>query len=223
MTIPAQTVIQEIQLLLQDPLGTRWPAWELVQHLNDGQREIATMRPDMMAKTLSYPLAAGARQTTPSDCVKLVELTRNTDGAAIRQVERNTIDAVEPNWYQRATTNAIKNFTYDLRDPGTFYVYPPARGGTSVELVYSTAPVDIAPATGDTSASVSGNIGVNDVFKNALIHFALFRAVLKDAEYAANASLAASHYQMFKAAVTDEFAARQAVRPTITDTPVTTG
>ena len=223
MTIPAQTVVQEIQLLLQDPLGTRWPAWELVYHLNDGQREIAAMRPDMFVKTVSYPLAYGARQRAPDDCVKLVELTRNTDGVAIRQVERNTIDAVEPNWYQRARTNVIKNFTYDLRDPGTFYVYPPARGGTSVELVYSTAPVEIAPPIGDTSASVAGNIGVNDVFKNALIHFVLFRAFIKDAEYAANATLSAAHYQMFKAAVTDEFAARQAVRPTITDTPVTTG
>ena len=40
-----QSIITQAQAILQDT-GVRWPVSELVQYLNDGQREAASLRPD---------------------------------------------------------------------------------------------------------------------------------------------------------------------------------
>lgn len=199
MTTTAQSIIKTAQELLQDD-GTRWPATELVAHLNDGQREIATLRPDVFAVTASVSVT-GVKHTLPTACVDLVEIPRNTSGSAITQVDRKMLDAVEPGWYTKTASATIKHFTYDVREPDVFYTYPPAASGASVDMVYSTAPTDVATPSGASYTTVNGNISCRDEFKNALLHFVLFRAWAKDAEFGGNAALSASHYTLFKSGV----------------------
>lgn len=216
MTTTAQSIIKTAQQLLQDESGIRWPASELIESLNAGQRDIATLRPDMMAVTAELALVAGPKQTVPAGCSKLIEVPRNTLGAAVRQVDRNLLDAVEPNWYAKPGTKAIKHFTHDPREPAVFYVYPPAALGASVDIVYAAMPVDVPAPTGPTFAGVTGNVSVPDVFANALLHFVMFRALAKDAEVG-NAAMSAAHYQLFKTCLSEDITTRQAVKPTVTD------
>lgn len=197
--ITAQSIIQQAQELLQDPTGVRWPATDLVAHLNDGQRALVEMRPEMFAATVTIALVAGPKQTVPSTSAKLLEIPRNTNGGVIRPVERSQLDAVEPSWYIKTGATAIKHSTHDPREPHVFYVYPPAAVGASVDAVCSVWPADVATPAGPTAASVTGNVNCKDDFKNALLHFVVSRAYLVDAEFGGNAQLAASHAQLFTA------------------------
>lgn len=199
MTISAKSIITQAQEILQDPAGIRWPATELVAHLNDGQRALVDLRPDEFAVTAAQALVAGPKQSTPADCAQLLEVPRNTGGAAIRPVERGQLDAIEPSWYTKTGVTTIKHTTQDSREPNVFYVYPPAALGASVDLVYAAYPVDVAAPGGAAASTVTGNINCDDGFKNALLHFCLARAYMKDAEFGGNATLSAAHMQLFSA------------------------
>lgn len=199
MTITAQSIIKQAQELLQDP-GIRWPAVDLVVHLNDGQRALVEARPEMFAATVPIVLVAGAKQSIPSTAAKLLEIPRNTNGAGIRPVERSHLDAVEPSWYTKTGVTTIKHTMHDTREPHVFYVYPPAAAsGASVDAVCAIWPADVAVASGAAYSTVTGNINCKDDFKNALLHFVVSRAYMADAESEGNAALAASHAQLFSA------------------------
>lgn len=200
MTVAAQAIIKQAQELLQDPAGTRWSAIDLVAHLNDGQRALVEIRPEMFAATVAIALVAGAKQTIPATAAKLMEIPRNTNGAAIRPVERVHLDSVEPTWYTKTGVTAIKHTTHDVREPHVFYVYPPAAAsGASVDAVCVVWPADVATPSGAAYTTVTGNINCKDDFKNALLHFVVSRAYMVDAEFGGNAQLAASHAQLFTA------------------------
>lgn len=199
MTTTAQSIIKQAHELLQDPEGTRWKATELVAHLNDGQRALVELRPEMFAVTAATALVAGPRQTTPAACAGLMEIPRNTNGAAIRPVERAQLDAIEPSWYTNTGVTAIKHTMVDAREPDVYYVYPPAAVGASVDLVYAAWPADVATPSGVTAATVTGNANVDDSLKIALLHFVVARAYMVDAEFGGNATLAATHLQLFSA------------------------
>jgi hypothetical protein len=197
MTFTAQSIIQQAQEVLQDTDGTRWPATELVAHLNDGQRALVEPRPEMFAITSAYALVPGPKQTVPSDCAILLEVPRNTGGRAVTPVPRATIDAVAPTWYTGTRSVTIVHYMVDAREPQVFYVFPPAASGASVDLVYAAWPVDVPTPSGPAYGSVSGNINVNDSFRNALLHWVLARAFTKDAEFGGNAAMASAHMQLF--------------------------
>ncbi len=215
MTTTAQSIIKEVQVLLQDVDGIRWPATELVAHLNDGQREIASQRPDLFTVTNPLPLVPGARQTLPAACINLVDILRNTNGASISLTSRAVLDAVAPGWYSKSPTRNLVHFCYDLREPNVFFVYPPAANGASVDATYSELPADIPAPSGPTSASVTGVLAGKDTLKNPLLHWVLFRAWSKDAEFGGNASLAQSHYALFLGGLKTD--ATAAVQPTPTN------
>lgn len=217
MTTTAQSIVLELHDTLHDIGGIRWPADELVRYLNDAQREIVTLRPDLVAKLYSTPLVVGAKQQVPVECSKLFEVDRNTAGPNIRQVERAMLDALDPDWYTKPGVRYAKHFTFDIREPRAFYVYPPALVTSSVDLLYAALPVDITAPTGPEHTAVVGNISVDDVFKNIMFFFAMARALAKDAEYAADKALADSYAQRFMTGLGTEATVRQAVQPTITD------
>lgn len=200
MTTTAQSIIKQAHELLQDPDGIRWPATELVAHLNDGQRALVELRPEMFAVTVATALVAGPKQTTPAACAELLEIPRNTSGPAIRPVERAQLDAIEPDWYSLTGVTVIKHTMVDAREPNVFYVYPPAAVGANVSLVYAAWPADVTAPSGVIASTVSGNVNVDDLFKTALLHWVLSRAHMKDAEFGGNATLAATHLQLFAAA-----------------------
>ena len=217
MAFSAQNVLQRVVITLLDPNAIRWPTAELVRYLNDGQRDIALVRPDATSTTATMALAAGARQTLPAAGAKLLEVIRNTNGTkrAIRLVNRVILDAQVPNWYNLTGVTEIKHYTFDPREPRIFYVYPPAAStGASAELIYSAYPTDITePSSGALYSAVSGNISVADIYVNALVNYILYRAYSKDSENTLNASLAASFYQLYQNLLGVELSGTTGVAP----------
>lgn len=207
----ASKIITPALVLLQDIDGTRWPAEEMLGWLNAGVREIAVMRPDVMSRTVRHALIEGTRQTIPANAVKLIEVIRNASGRPVSLIkDRRLLDVSAPNWHRMPAAAEIRQFLFDLRDSDVFYVYPPARAGAEVDMVVAQLP---PPVTATNS-----EVGVPDIYESALLDYVMYRALTKDSEYAANAALAAAHYQAFAVALAGDLQASIAARPRTTGT-----
>lgn len=198
-TLTAQSIIDKAETILQDSTNVRWTEDELLGWLNDGQRQIALIRPDSSVTTANVTLVAGTKQTLPSAGLRLIDVIRNmgvggaTEGDAVRLVDREVLDAQRPGWHAETESSSVKHYVFDARNPKTFYVYPPAVVNSTVEAIYSVAPTDCA--------TVASTIAVDDTYQNPLLDWVLYRAFSKDAEYAANQELAVKHLTAFTSAL----------------------
>lgn len=218
MAITAASIVHRVVDILQDTTSVRWPIPELVRYLNDGQREVVLYRPDATIKDATIACAAGAKQALPSDGAKLIDVIRNSAAAgtskAVRMVAREVLDAQIPNWYGLTGELDVVHFTYDPRDPKTFFVYPPALTTSRVDITYSAFPANVAePADGTTYSDVSGNMDLPDIYGNVVTDYILYRAYSKDSEYAGNAQRAQAHYGAFANALNIEVQGTTGVAP----------
>lgn len=198
-TITGQSIITRAATLIQDATGIRWPRTELLDWLNDGQREVVLLKPEASVTNAAVALTQGqTKQSLPSTGIQLIDVIRNmggdgtTPGKAIRIVSREVLDAQVPGWHSAANADGdIQHFMFDPRDPKTFYVYPKAPASAwYIEIVHSSVPSNTAD-----SATV---IGIDDIYANALLDYVLYRAYSKDATYAQNKTLAEAHYAAFQ-------------------------
>ncbi len=194
-TITAKEIIDRASTILQDDTNVRWTESELLQWFNDGQREIVLHKPDGYTKNESKKLNSGTKQSISPDGIQLVSVVRNmgadgnTPGRAVTLIRMDILDTVVPNWHAEAQKTEVKHYMFDDRDPKKFYVYPPADGSTYLEMIYSASP--------DIVSDINDTITLDDVYSNALLDYILYRAYLKDADFAANNQRATGAYQTF--------------------------
>ena len=204
-TLTGTNIIDRARLTLQDSSGVRWTDAELLIYINDAQREVVNIKPEATATHENISLSTGTEQTLPSGGLRLIKVSRNMSGTAsdatgskaIRIVEEDLLNSIEPDWHDPTVTGSsahgsiIKNYLFDPDDPKKFYVYPGVASGSNayVELIYSKLPTDLS--------SVSSTIDLEDTYGNAILNFVLYRAYLKDAEFAGNQQRTATHYQLF--------------------------
>lgn len=197
-TILASSVIDKASTLLLDPSNVRWTRAELLGWLNDGQRQISLMAPQTTNKVATIQLAAGTRQSIPSDGWRLLDVMRymgtngTTPGRAVRLISRELIDAYNPHWHSDTRTNAPQNFLFDEQDQTAFYVYPPNTGNGYLQINY--APVN------EEITDEADPIAINDIYQTPLLDYILYRACSKDAEYAPGLQLAGGYLTTFMAA-----------------------
>lgn len=189
-------ILDRAGIILQDNTNVRFPNEELLKFFNDAQKEVVLHRPDAKMVNTTFDCVTGSKQTLPSAALRLIEVIRNVGGRAVTQVQRRILDETLPNWHEStAGTNKIEHFVYDPADPKNFYVYPKAISAThSLELVYSSAPSEIAISNFATDTTV---ISIDDVYSNCLLDYVLYRSYQKDSEFAGNAQRAMMHYQSF--------------------------
>lgn len=189
MALTAQNIIDRASMIIQDLTNVRWPLTELTNWLNDSRRELAVVRPDIYSTIATKTLDTGAKQSLPADGLRLMDVPRNTSGAAITVTQRGFLDQQNPGWHQMTGSATIKHFMVDERAPGTFWVYPPATSSASVELIYQKAPTDYT-----VSSTLSA---YEELYGGAMVDYICYRAFSKDSEYAGNAQRALAHYQQF--------------------------
>jgi hypothetical protein len=217
----AQDVVTRAGYLLNDSgnanavvaANTRWTTDELLLWITDAQREVVVMTPNASAVVEAMPLVAGTRQTIPAEGWVLLSVKRNltasgTPGRSIRQVSQSLLDSYDPEWHTDTPSPTVWNYTFDMEDRKAFYVYPPNDGTGAVELNYAATPVAVVNLT-DT-------LTLDDVFLGALANYVVYRAILKDAEYAGGASLAPQFYQAFMTAVAAQGTSEQGDSPNTT-------
>lgn len=217
MALTAQYVIKTAITALQDYDNVRWTVPDLVEYLNDGQRQLAIDRPDALQTTATVALVAGARQAIPADGTKLIGITRNDSSwstRAVREINMNVLDAQFPQWFNTTATYEVRHYMYDERSPLMFHVYPPALAGCKVQMIYAQNPTDIpVPAAGSAYTAVTGNLAVIDIFANPLRDYVMYRAFAKDSEFAGNLALATAYKAAYDSAVKGEVQATTAVAP----------
>jgi len=189
MPLTAKNILDRASMIIQDLTNVRWPETEILNWLNDSRRELAVVRPDIYSTMATKALTAGAKQDLPADGLRLMDIPRNTSGAAITVTQRGFLDQQNPGWHQMAGSSTVKHFMVDERNPSTFWVYPPATSGASVEVIYQKAPTDYT-----TSSTLTA---YEELYGGAMVDYVCYRAFSKDSEYAGNAQRALAHYQQF--------------------------
>ena len=205
MTITVSAFISDVRTVLQDTGATpRWSNDELLSWLNAGQRELVEKKPEVNTKVATVQLAAGTRQTLPDDGVQFFRLLRNTDsagsvpGEAVRTVDYSALEGVNLLWHAATAATEVTDAAFRPSDPTHYYVYPPADGSGFVDIEYGALLPD---------CTLGGTLNARDVWQPSLLNYVLYRAYAKDAEYAANAQLAASYYEAFRQSLSDKAAA----------------
>lgn len=199
--ILASAIFDKALELLVDEAGIRWQPEKLRGWLNTGQRELVVLKPNALTKNEAVAVVAGSKQTLPAAGLVLIDVIRNmgdggtTPGRAITSISRDALDTVMPDWHSMEGSAVAKHYVYDVRDPKTFYLYPPQPADTTqqVEIVYSVAPVDLTAATQP--------IAVDDIYEGCMIDYVLYRAYSKDGVSPGNKELALAHYQAFQTAL----------------------
>ena len=189
MTTQVSSILDSAALLLNDNNAVRWTRAELLAWLNDGQ--IALVKIKDAANTVSFPLqlVAGATQTLPANCYKLLDVVDNASGAVVTPCDKASLDAFLPKWRSSPTSNAAIHYMPSI-NPSEFFIYP-AQNATpaTVTLTYVAYPARVVE---------SDLLKVRDEYAANILNYVLYRAYSKDAEVAQNAALAASYFALFK-------------------------
>lgn len=199
------TVVRSAKLILQEvtEAGTRWKNEELIGWLNESYQAITQVKPDASSINEEVDLVTGTRQSIPDSGLRLLDVVRNTSeqsqGYGILVATRRSIDQTRRAWHRDPVSYNIEQFMFDDLDPTHYYVYPPARSGAKVEIIYSAVP---DPHATNSLASVEGDtINLPDAYVPAMIDYILYRAYSKDAGHAANLNRASMHMQAFNNAL----------------------
>lgn len=199
-TIKVIDVIDKAEQILQDPTNVRWGQQELLDYLNDGQREIVLFRPDAKTNNESFTLAESSKQTLPSAALRLIDIYKNIspETKPITLIERKILDDQVDDWYNQTST-FVEHYVYNPIDPKNFYVYPyPSTSGNTIEIVYSASPADITISNFSTDTDT---IELDDVYANAILDYILYRAYQKDTEYAGDLQKSATYFNAFQNAL----------------------
>ena len=191
--IAVADVLARVGLILNDVDFVRWTKAELFGWINDAAGEIVIRRPPAGAKTIEVTLISGVSQTLPAGSHLLMDVVRNLPtGRRITAAERHRLEESVPNWYGMAASSTLRHYCYEDRNPQQFYVYPPATAGAKVEAVIAFVP----PKISDETATLE--LGAEYI--GPLVSYVVYRALLKDSEYA-NGQVAVAHFQAFSEAL----------------------
>tara|TARA_B110000908_G_scaffold171251_1_gene233315 strand:- start:1257 stop:1877 length:621 start_codon:yes stop_codon:yes gene_type:complete len=187
MTIAIAPILNRASTLLLDGTGVRWPQTELLDWLNDGVLEIATMKPLLFTARSTMPIAAGVFQTIPAGTRQLHRIIANIAGPVVRIVPEKVINSQDPGWYEKTPTALVKYVILEEFNSKHFLCYPPNDGTGQLDAVFSIDPPVLV---------ADGTIDIDLVYSNPLLAFVLYRAFLKDADTSDDAK-AAAYYETF--------------------------
>lgn len=195
-TVTAGAILDKAAIQLTDLTSIRWTRAELLSWLNMAQQALILAVPEASATTALVTTVAGVRQSIPSDGWVLLSANRNmgtsgtTPGRALEETRREILTRNNPSWGTDTATAVAAAYIYTPLDKTVFWIYPPAdSSGNKVEVTYSQAPVAI---TSEATA-----IMVNNIYEPMLLDYVLYKACMKDAEYAPGVQLAQGYLATF--------------------------
>lgn len=257
--MPATLTVRELlysvsgQLLDANPQFIRWAEAELVRWLNEAQVVIAKYLPHACARVDAIRLAPGTKQSiesipaasvVPGDGSTASQVYGNAllhigrsmgdnglkPGPVVRIVDRDVLDASNPNWHYATARVPVREYTFDPRTPKIFYVSPPVPTTTAhwIEASYLANPPAVAvPGAGASLYAWSGGnttrIGIDDKYADDIFNYVMARALMKDAESQSAAGLSNSYVSLFTASINAQATAMLGVNPNLQSLPLTPG
>ena len=220
MAVTVADVIGNAKTILQETgAGVRWIDDELGGWLNEFYQAAVGLKPDVSTVNEEVALVSGTKQSIPTVGLRLIDVIRNTSGSmtGISVTTRKSLDTVRRAWHSDPASSCIEQYVFDDLDPATFYVYPPAEAGATVEVLYSTVPTPHDLSTTFAAYSLE-DFKLNDAHAPAATDYILYRAFSKDAETPANLNRSRMHYQNYAQQLTGKRQADQAYSPNAPDT-----
>jgi hypothetical protein len=200
MSVQVQNIYNRVRTQLIDTGATqRWSNQELINWICDGQRELVAVLPRASQVRAVVQMVAGTRQTIPAAGWMFLTAYRNmgstgtTPGQVLLKQPRMLMDTQYPNWHSAAQVAQPNTFVFDPSDPTAFYVYQPSDGTGQVEISYSVMPTDLANPT--------DLIQVQDIYQSCLFDYCMYRATMKDSDFAAGQAVSAAYFSAFTAAI----------------------
>jgi hypothetical protein len=188
MSVTVASVLSKFGILCNDVDSVAWTPSERLEWLNEGQLALVKIQPDAKTKTITTTLVPGAKQTNPSDCIEIIEIRQNDNGASVTPCNRQMLDNFAPNWMKTPTASSVKHYMDDPQ-PETYYVYPAQNTSpATVVMTYAAVPSQVGEAN---------NIDVRDIYSDRLVNYMIFRAYSKDSESGA-IERATAAYALFK-------------------------
>ncbi|MES2662263.1 MAG: DUF6682 family protein [Pseudomonadota bacterium] len=159
--------------------------------ITEAEVAIVALRPDASLEVQNYICVSGVAQKIASTYNRILGIPRNKNGRAIRLVQRESLDAANPNWVTIAASAVIKEVMFDDRAPLEFFVYPPAKAGVEIEVHASkNQPI--------YDFNTNPNLIINDIYKPHVIEYALYRLFSRDGDNTPNPQRAMNHLANFQ-------------------------
>lgn len=215
----AQAAIDRARYQLHDADAVRWSDAELLAYLNDGLRQIVTIKPEANTlEALFTPADTSALQTLPAGGVKFIKATFNEAAgggktASIRFCEKDVLDTFLPGWSSDApiAPNAdsyYEHYMHDPRDPTRFYLYPQPAPAYPLWIMYTAVPTELTLTT-DT-------FPLADQYLEAASQYIVYRALTKEGRYSVGPE--ARRRELWEAFLTVLGVKRQVTREVSPDT-----
>jgi len=184
-------IISSVRLITNDNASGAYRNQDadIIGWINAGIEYIGSLRPASLNISVTTTLVAGTKQSltnfTPAG-QELLDVYRSGT-QVVRKIDRDILDSTNPSWHADPSSSVITNYCYDERDPLTFWVYPPAQAGASLDVVYVQTPT-LLSATNEAAA-----IPLSQEYVDALTNYVLFWAYAKETADDHNAQLAAMY------------------------------
>ena len=179
-------VLARVRDIISDPNERRWTDIELFRWIDDAQRLIIQIKPELNAEFIQVFLHEGARQSLPDEVMALIDFPN------LRETSKYWLDRYSPSWQATLGTDTPTEF---MRDPDkrVFYVYPPSSGGD-----YVTAHAGMVP---EPVSGVEQELAVEAEHIRPVAEYVCYKALSKDSENPANKALADGHLGQFYASL----------------------
>lgn len=171
-----QQVIDEARVLINDDnplMPERFTDAELLDFVNQAIRRTCVVRPDLFIINDDItPTVGQVEQEFPADVTRIMEIHRVTGGAAIGEVDKETMDRSAPDWTLETSGTPV-NWMRHPRNPRRYFLYPRPATGTQIAAEYIEVPADYI---------LSDTIGLPDSYKAAIIDCVVALAEVVDNE-----------------------------------------
>lgn len=167
-TLLASKLISSMRVTLLEPSpGVNFIDADLLDNINEAQRRIALLKPEVYPVRTTMTLAAGTKQVLAAGAIALLDIYENVaSGLRVRgPVQRSLLDESARNHPAATPEVDVDNFMTDTRNPTTFDVYPPNTGTGQVRLLIGMTPPAIA--------AVGNPITLEDIYEGPIKFFAL--------------------------------------------------
>ena len=143
MSILVREFIDSVKETLQETgTGTFWTDATLVDYLNQAYDWVTGPAPEAFTVNSEFTCVAGTRQALPTEALRLINVIRNNDGdmAPVHRKTMNQMNTLFRKWHAAAQSDQQQFFIYDDADPMVFWVYPPAKVDSLLQIATVNRP-----------------------------------------------------------------------------------
>lgn len=166
MALLASEIISRARSILLDPDAVAHSDAKLLAVLNQAERKVLLVRPELFTTRAAFSVAAGISQSLPATATALLDVYGNTvSKRRATLVSRSILESLNTFWPAANQAVDVQHWTHDPRVKTRFDVYPPNTGGGSLDVLMGVLPTAIA--------STATAINIGDLYETPLLYYLL--------------------------------------------------